>query len=107
MKRTVDDNPEETYLAIASMLNRFKIGYMHIAEADWDDAPQMPISFKMAIREAYSGLLIYAGKYDTERAEKALTEGWADMIGFGRPFVANPDLTYRLAKVSFRTNNMF
>ncbi len=57
---------------------------MHIAEADWDDAPQMPISFKMAIREAYSGLLIYAGKYDTERAEKALTEGWADMIGFGR-----------------------
>ena len=94
---TVDDNPEETYLAIASMLNSFKIGYMHIAEADWDDAPQMPISFKMAIREAYSGLLIYAGKYDTERAEQALTEGWADMIGFGRPFVANPDLPYRLA----------
>ena len=94
---TVDDNPEETYLAIASMLNSFKVGYMHIAEADWDDAPQMPISFKMAIREAYSGLLIYAGKYDTERAEQALTEGWADMIGFGRPFVANPDLPYRLA----------
>lgn len=93
---TVDDNPEETYLAIASMLNSFNVGYMHIAEADWDDAPQMPISFKQAIRETFGGILIYAGKYDKARAEKALSEGWADMIGFGRPFVANPDLPYRL-----------
>ena len=94
---TVDDNPEETYLAIASMLNSFKIGYMHIAEADWDDAPQMPISFKQSIRGAFNGILIYAGKYDKARAESALSEGWADMIGFGRPFVANPDLPHRLA----------
>ena len=31
-----------------------------------------------------------------ERAEQALAEGWADLIGFGRPFIANPDLVRRL-----------
>jgi N-ethylmaleimide reductase len=40
--------------------------------------------------------LIYAGKYNAERARAALREGWADLIAFGRPFVANPDLPVRL-----------
>lgn len=31
-----------------------------------------------------------------ERAEEALAKGWADLIGFGRPFIANPDLPERL-----------
>lgn len=37
--------------------------------------------------------MIYAGKYSSEKAVAAVNEGWADMIGFGRPFVANPDLS--------------
>ncbi|MBH0020154.1 alkene reductase [Pseudoalteromonas sp. SWXJ133] len=93
---TVDENPEETYLAVSEALNKASVGYMHIAEADWDDAPLMSVEFKHAIRKAYSGVLIYAGKYTKERADKALSEGWADMIGFGRPFVSNPDLPARL-----------
>lgn len=36
------------------------------------------------------------GSYTVERAEEALQMGWADLIGFGRPFIANPDLPYRL-----------
>uniref|UniRef100_UPI00403AD7AF oxidoreductase n=1 Tax=Enterobacter hormaechei TaxID=158836 RepID=UPI00403AD7AF len=31
-------------------------------------------------------------------AEQALAEGWADLIGFGRPFIANPDLVERLQR---------
>ncbi len=93
---TVDDNPEDTYVKAAAMLNQLHVGYLHIAEADWDDAPQMPVTFKQAIREVFDGVLIYAGKYDKARAQQAIDEGWADMIGFGRPFVANPDLPARL-----------
>lgn len=44
----------------------------------------------------YSGTLIYAGKYTQQRAEDAMERGWADLIGFGRPFVANPDLPERM-----------
>jgi len=72
------------------------VGYLHIAEADWDDAPDMPAAFKQALRRAYPGVLIYAGKYTALRARDALQAGWADLIAFGRPFVANPDLPERL-----------
>ncbi|MDN5874106.1 MAG: hypothetical protein L0H29_06950 [Sinobacteraceae bacterium] len=44
----------------------------------------------------YHGTLIYAGKYTVERADAALHNGWADLVGLGRPFVANPDLPKRL-----------
>jgi len=93
---TVDANPEETYTAAAALLNKHKIVYLHIAEADWDDAPVMSLEFKQALRSAYQGILIYAGKYSAQRATKAIEDGLADMIAFGRPFVANPDLPSRI-----------
>jgi len=92
----VDETPQATYLAAARMLDEVGVGYLHIAEADWDDAPVMPVAFKEALRMVYSGGLIYAGHYDLARANQAIAHGWADMIGFGRPFIANPDLPCRL-----------
>jgi len=56
----------------------------------------MPAVFKEALRLVYSGATIYSGHYDRNRAEEAIKRGWADMIGFGRPFIANPDLPRRL-----------
>lgn len=91
-----DDHPEETYIAAARILNEIGIAYIHIAEADWDNAPVMSPEFKSAYREAFKGTMIYAGSYTVERAEEALTNGWADLVAFGRPFIANPDLPYRL-----------
>lgn len=93
----VDDHPEETYIAAAKILDEIGVAYIHIAEADWDNAPVMPVAFKEAYRAAFKGTLIYAGKYDKARAEEALVKGWADLIAFGRPFIANPDLPFRLA----------
>ncbi|MEZ9056779.1 alkene reductase [Vibrio pelagius] len=93
---TVDATPVETYTAAAALLNLHNIVYLHIAEVDWDDAPETPKAFKTAVREAYQGVLIWAGRYNSERGEEAVAEGTADMIGFGRPFVANPDLPSRI-----------
>ncbi|WP_354625754.1 alkene reductase [Psychromonas sp. MME2] len=93
---TLDDNPVVTYTAAAALLNTHNIAYLHIAEVDWDDAPDTPISFKQGLRKAYQGVLIYAGRYNGEKAEQAIASGLADMIGFGRPFVANPDLPNRI-----------
>lgn len=92
----VDSDPETTYIAAAAMLGEIGVGYIHIAEADWDDAPYMPVEFKQRLRDSFPGTLIYAGKYTAERARAALSEGWADLIAFGRPFVGNPDLPARL-----------
>jgi N-ethylmaleimide reductase len=92
----VDADPETTYIAAAKLLGEIGVAYIHIAEADWDDAPHMPVEFKQRIRQAYPGTLIYAGKYTPDRAREAIAAGWADLIAFGRPFVANPDLPQRL-----------
>lgn len=93
---TVDKTPVETYTAAAVLLNKLNVVYLHIAEVDWDDAPETPIEFKQAIRQAYQGTIIYAGRYDSDKAAQAINDGLADMIGFGRPFIANPDLPNRI-----------
>lgn len=93
---TLDATPEATYTAAAKLLNGYGIGYLHIAEVDWDDAPDTPLAFKQALRDAFQGVLILAGRYDAAKAEQTLNAGLADMIGFGRPFIANPDLPNRI-----------
>ncbi|GAA5213212.1 alkene reductase [Corallincola platygyrae] len=93
---TIDKTPVETYTAAAALLNKLNVVYVHIAEVDWDDAPDTPVAFKQAVREAYKGVLIYAGRYDSDKAVEAINDGYADMIGFGRPFIANPDLPARI-----------
>ncbi|OMH38929.1 alkene reductase [Motiliproteus sp. MSK22-1] len=85
-----------TILLAAKQLNALDIAYLHLSEADWDDAPTIPDSFRKQFREAFSGAIIVAGRYDRERAENILKQGYADLVAFGRPFVANPDLPNRL-----------
>jgi N-ethylmaleimide reductase len=96
LQGAVDATPHATYVAAARLMDAIGIAYLHIAEADWDDAPAMPPAFKEALRLVYGGAMIYSGHYDRERANEALAHGWADLIGFGRPFIANPDLPHRL-----------
>ena len=87
----------ETILHLASRLDEIGLAYIHLSEADWDDAPEIPQDFRHALRRAYQGKVIVAGKYDAERAQTILHEGLADLVAFGRPFIANPDLPARYA----------
>lgn len=50
----------------------------------------------VAVHEAFGGPVMLNGGFDGERAEAALAEGRADLVSFGRPFIANPDLVVRL-----------
>ena len=79
-------------------LSALGIAYLHLSEADWDDAPQVPESFRHDLRAAYGGRLIVAGRYDKARAETILGAGLADLVAFGRPFIANPDFPERLRR---------
>jgi len=85
-----------TILRAAREIERIGLAYIHLSEADWEDAPVIPERFRNDLRAAYSGTLIVAGKYDKGRAERILAEGLADLVAFGRPFIANPDLPERL-----------
>ncbi len=56
----------------------------------------IPAGFIEKFRAAYDGPLIIAGGFDKQRAEQYLQQGKADLIGFGRPYIANPDLVERM-----------
>lgn len=49
-----------------------------------------------ALRQGFGGPLIVNGGYDQARANESLARGDADLVAFGRPFIANPDLVARL-----------
>lgn len=85
-----------TLLDAARWLGARGIAYLHLVEADWDDAPQFTEEFRRDIRDAFPGAIIVAGKYDRAKAEWVLDNGHADLVAFGRPFVANPDFPRRL-----------
>lgn len=87
-----------TLLEATSYLQGKGIAYLHLVEADWDDAPKFPEDFRQAVRERFRNAIVVAGKYDVELAEWVLEKGYADFVAFGRKFVANPDLPLRLEK---------
>lgn len=87
-----------TLLEATRYLQGKNIAYLHLVEADWDDAPKFPEDFRQAVRERFRNAIVVAGKYDLELAEWVLEKGYADFIAFGRKFVANPDLPLRLEK---------
>lgn len=94
-RRMDDPSAPETILKLATELNRLGLAYIHLAEADWEDAPVTPRAFREALRNAFSGKIIVAGKYTKERANNIIAEGFADVVAFGRPFIASPDLPRR------------
>ena len=93
----VEADPHGTYVEAIKVLEEASVAYLSIAEADWDNAPDLPLSFRQAVRQTFSGRVIYAGKYTVERGAKLLASGLADMVAFGRSFIANPDLPARIA----------
>lgn len=93
----VEEDPHATYIEAIKILEEVGIAYLSIAEADWDNAPELPYDFRRDVRDTFSGRIIYAGRYTAERGTRILEAGLADLIAFGRPFIANPDLPNRLA----------
>ncbi|HBR98400.1 MAG TPA: alkene reductase, partial [Gammaproteobacteria bacterium] len=106
-----DHEAPATTLTLIRELDDIGLAYIHLAEADWDDAPETPTSFRRNLRDIYSGSVIVAGGYDKANAESAIDSGLVDAVAFGRPFIANPDLSRRffegLPLADFDANTLF
>jgi N-ethylmaleimide reductase len=48
------------------------------------------------LKKVYGGKIIAAGGFDPQTAEETVEQGIADLVAFGRHFVANPDLVRRI-----------
>jgi N-ethylmaleimide reductase len=107
-----DDDPEATFGAIAERLNDYGLAYLHIVNPAMEQLQKGekpdPRALRMVdlIRQRFKGTLIVAGGFDRDSAEQWLREGRADLIAFGRKFIANPDLPERLcAKAPLNTDD--
>jgi len=102
MNDIVDDAPESTFGYLAEQLSGYGLAYLHIVnpalEQMQNGQKPDPYALSMArlIRNKYQGTLIVAGGFDADSAKQWLREGQADLIAFGRKFIANPDLPERL-----------
>ena len=91
-----DPHPEETYAAVAAMLESFGIGYLHLADTNaWAGAPDMQRILEV-VKPHFTGVLAGNGGMTPSVAEKLVQEGQLDLVAFGRPFLANPDLPARI-----------
>lgn len=95
---TFDDDPAETFGYAAKALDGFGLAYLHVVETSQALPPQGldHVGGPTALsRSAYSGTIITNGEYTRESAEATIASGTADLVAFGRPFLANPDLPER------------
>jgi N-ethylmaleimide reductase len=99
-----DSDPETTFGTVAARLSDYRLAYLHIvnpavAALEKKTKPE-PIALRMVelMRERYRGTLIMAGGFDQNTAEDWLRQGKADLIAFGRTFLANPDLPERFRR---------
>ncbi len=86
----VDSNPQALFGHLLGALNRYGLAYVHVIET-----PMEGLDYGV-LRRAFQGAYIANGGYTRERAQAALDTGAADLVAFGRPFIANPDLVERL-----------
>jgi N-ethylmaleimide reductase len=88
------------YGALAKSLGALGLAYLHLVDHSAMGAPK-PLAATVALicsnfRQAGGKNIMLSGGYDLARAEADLTNGSADLIAFGRPFIANPDLIARM-----------
>lgn len=101
-----DPLTEETLLYVAERLGRLGVAYLHLVYELMPEENMELAEFKSnhldhallaKVRAAFPGAIIWCGGFtDRNSAQAALDTGLVDLIAFGRPFIANPDLAERL-----------
>lgn len=95
MNDIADDDPQTLFNYVAEHLAGKGLAYLHIIEGDTSGAAVSPFDYTK-LKRLFGGLVIANNGFNKELANKTLAEGSADLIAFGTPFIANPDLVVRL-----------
>ncbi len=96
-----DSDPVALFSYVAQQLNGLKLAYLHLIEprvlGNIEDASkdQNPVAAQL-MRQHFQGTIIAAGGFDAASADAIIAAGDADLVAFGRHFIANPDLPERI-----------
>jgi N-ethylmaleimide reductase len=90
-----DSDPQGLFNHVAERLSGKGLAYLHIIEGDTSGTPVPPFDYTK-LKRLFAGTVISNNGFDKLSANEAIAEGRADLIAFGKPFIANPDLVMRL-----------
>lgn len=93
----LDSNVMATYGYLIERLNQFGLAYLHIIEGSTRMSRDIPNDVDLQhLRGLFKGPYMANNLYTAELALEARAQEQADLICFGRPFIANPDLVERI-----------
>ena len=93
-----DSQPQALFNHVVEALNPLGLAYVHVVEGETGGArDSIPFDYA-ALRARFDGVWMVNNGYDRQMAMEAVASGRADLVSFGRMFVANPDLVARLSK---------
>lgn len=92
-----DSDPIATFSYAINALNRFDLAYIHLMEPNETDLATraVPNPVTPIFRPLYKGTIIANGGFDKEKSNAILASGDAELVSFGKLFLANPDLPKR------------
>ena len=89
---------DDFYVELVRRLSALKLVYVHLVDHTSMGAPPLGTEIKRLLRSNFKGNFILSGGYDAARAEKDLSDDKGDLVAFGRPFIANPNLVEQLQR---------
>jgi N-ethylmaleimide reductase len=97
---TVDEETIPTFEYIVQRLNQYQLAYLHLSEpfVPVDQVPYAVKEIAKHFRPLYQGTLMINKGFTRQTGNKVIADGLADLVAFGVPFIANPDLAERFAQ---------
>ncbi len=90
-----DSGPVATFSYLTNELNKLNLGYLHVV-----DPIAAPKRVAAILREIFKHTFVVNGGFDFAQANEAIAHGDADLVAFGVPFLANPDLPRRFEEAA-------
>ncbi len=88
----------ESFLYYAQQLNAYNLAYLHLLDGLGLGFHELGTPMTLGeFRSVFTGPLMGNCGYTQETAERAIAEGQADLMAFGRVYISNPDLVERFA----------
>ena len=91
-----DSNPQALFEHVMQQLAPLNLAYVHVVEGATGGARDVAPFDYDALRRQFKGAWMVNNGYDRLMALDAVASGRADLVAFGKPFIANPDLGRRL-----------
>lgn len=94
-----ESDPQTLFEHVVDRLNEFSLAYLHMVEGQTGGPRELADGQSIeALRKRFAGAYIANNGYTREMAIDAVESGKADLVAFGRAFLANPDLVERLRR---------